>query len=486
MSQTGFTPLLIYSSSTTANVPLASNLTNNASGSELAINITDGKLFYKDNLGAVQVIATKTSTVNVSSFSAGTTGFTPATATTGVVTLAGTLATTNGGTALTVFTANQVFYASSTSVFAQSTNLQFNGTTLNVNALALGGTQNQQIGQGNASLLKNRIINGAMVIDQRNAGASVTPTNGAYTLDRWQSILSQTAKFSVQQNAGSVTASIGFNNYLGVTSLSAFSSASTDYFYQAQPIEGFNFQDLGWGTASAKTVTLSASVYSSLTGTFSGSLVNSAETRSYPFTFSIPVANTWTSISVTIVGDTSGTWLGGSSIGCRVNLNLGSGSIYLGTAGAWATANYKGVTGSVSVVGTSGATFYFVGVQLEAGSSATGFEYRQYTTELALCQRYYQKVAGQFYGATNYTGLLSGFSFPLDINMRSAPSVSGTYNVSQSRGAAPWTVSQTTGITLDNSTVTYWLNLQVANNSTQTAGICAVIYDSSFLLSSEL
>ena len=248
------------------------------------------------------------------------------------------------------------------------------------------------LGAGNASIMKNRIINGAMVIDQRNAGASVTPTSGVvYTLDRWASASSQASKFSVQQNAGSVTPPAGFTNYLGATSLSAYSVPAGDYCSLEQMIEGFNIADLGWGTANAKIVTLSFKVYSSLTGTFGGSLSNSALDRSYPFTYSIPIANTWTTISVTIAGDTSGTWLTTNGIGIRVYFGLGVGSTYSGTAGSWAGALYLSATGATSVVGTNGATFYITGVQLEVGSSATGFEYRQYQQELALCQRYYEK-----------------------------------------------------------------------------------------------
>jgi hypothetical protein len=242
--------------------------------------------------------------------------------------------------------------------------------------------------------MKNRIINGAMVIDQRNAGASVTnaASGGTYVLDRWNYIATQASKFTIQQNAGSVTPPVGFSNYLGITSSSAYSIVAGDYFGIYQPIEGFNTADLGWGTANAKTVTLSFQVYSSLTGTFGGSLANAAFNRSYPFTYSIPVANTWTTISVTISGDTSGTWVGATNgLGIRVYLGIGMGSTYSGTAGSWSSNGYFSATGATSVVGTNGATFYITGVQLEVGTQATGFEYRQYTTELALCQRYFEK-----------------------------------------------------------------------------------------------
>jgi hypothetical protein len=236
---------------------------------------------------------------------------------------------------------------------------------------------------------KNRLINSAMVIDQRNAGGTLNPTNAAlaYAIDRFFCYNSTaSSKFSIQQSS---TAPTGFSKSVLVTSSSAYSVAAGDQFYFGQLIEGFNTADLGFGTASASTVTLSFWVRSSLTGTFGGSLMNSAYNRSYPFSYTISSANTWEQKSVTIAGDTSGTWIGATNgTGLRVHFGLGVGSTLSGTANAWAGAEYYSATGATSVVGTNGATFYITGVQLEKGSTATSFDYRPYTTELQLCQRY--------------------------------------------------------------------------------------------------
>jgi len=278
------------------------------------------------------------------------------------------------------------------------------------------------LGAGNASAMKNRIINGAMVIDQRNAGASVTQnTSTTYTVDRWAIYGTVTSKFTAQQNAGSITPPVGFNYYLGCTSSSAYSITSTDRFQIAQPIEGYNMGDLGWGTANAKTVTLSFWVYSSLTGTFGGAIFNYNASRSYPFSYTISSANTWTQISVTVAGDTTGTWLQSSpnAIGLNVCFSLGSGSTLSGTAGSWSGNFYTSATGATSVVGTNGATFYITGVQLEVGSSATGFEYRQYTTELQLCQRYCQTAPYMYGDAYSTTG--ATFMKALPVTMRADP-----------------------------------------------------------------
>ena len=283
-----------------------------------------------------------------------------------------------------------------------------------------------QLGSAGVSTgFKNRIINPGMVIDQRNAGASVTPTDGQYDVDRFCGRLTQASKFTLQQNAGSVTPPTGFTKYLGATSSSAYSVVSTDFFAIEQWIEGYNCADLAWGTANAKTVTLSFQVYSSLTGTFGGSVRTYAGGYSYPFSYSIPVANTWTQISVTIAGPTAGTWNTTNSGSIGVAFSLGAGSTYSGTAGAWAAVNYLSATGATSVVGTNGATFYITGCQLEVGTTATNFEVRDYGRELILCQRYYQYGRGDARGGLN-TNNQVGYQYQFVVPMRAIPTITIT------------------------------------------------------------
>jgi len=235
---------------------------------------------------------------------------------------------------------------------------------------------------------RNRIINGNMVIDQRNAGAATTPSlSNTYNLDRWYLGFTQSSKFTVQQNAGGVTPPSGFKNYLGCTTAAAYSVGASDFFFLQQNIEGFNVADFGWGAAGAQSVTLSFWVRSSLTGTFNVNFANDYA-RGYAATYTINAANTWEQKTITIPGDTTGTWGSTNGVGVRVLFNLGSGSSTLQPVGSWGSWVGPGASGAVSVVGTSGATFYITGVQLEAGSVATAFERRPYGAELALCQRY--------------------------------------------------------------------------------------------------
>jgi hypothetical protein len=340
----------------------------------------------------------------------------------------------------------------------------------------------------------NRIINGAMVIDQRNAGASVSiPSTATYTLDRYGTVASQSSKFSVQQNAGSVTPPVGFSNYLGVTSSSAYSVPNNEIFTLYQNIEGFNTADLQWGTANAKTITISFWVRSSLTGTFGGSVANNAFDRSYPYSYTISAANTWEFKSITIAGDTTGTWVGATNgIGMRVYFPIGVGSDYSGTAGAWVGAGDISATGAVSVVGTNGATFYITGVQLEVGSTATSFDYRPYGTELALCQRYAYQITQNAVARLPGSGIADNTTqgrcnIINPVTMRSAPSLTVT-NVGNYRVYDGTVQNAPTGASIEAASVGNTL-VNFSGTSGLTVGRCVEIYSNaatSLLLSAEL
>jgi len=289
---------------------------------------------------------------------------------------------------------------------------------------------------GTTTGFKNRIINGAMVIDQRNAGASVNPNNGTstYTLDRWQVYVDASNSITVQQSS---TAPVGFVNSLLVTSTAATTPSSGQAFILRQKIEGYNTSDLNWGTSDAKTITISFWARSSLTGVFGAILKNSAGNRCYPFTYTINAANTWEQKTITITGDSTGTWLTTNGIGIYLAFSLGAGSSKQGTAGAWTSTDYDSATGATNLVATNGATLYVTGVQLEVGTQATTFDYRSYGTELALCQRYYEEIGRSssggllMAGCTTVIGQQVNTTFVYKVTKRTAPTVTrvGSWNL---------------------------------------------------------
>lgn len=312
----------------------------------------------------------------------------------------------------------------------KTTNLQNASAASPAIVLAADGSATANLSSVNGGPIagsRNRIINGDMRIDQRNAGAAVTVNASAlfYTVDRWAAGgVTSGGIFTVQRLDGQLPFS---PSMLRVNVTSAATPSSIQTYNLQQRIEGLNVSDLAFGTSAARSVTLSFKVKSTLTGTFSGALQNGAQNRSYPFTFSIPAANTATSISVTIPGDTSGTWAADNSTGMIVLFDLGGGSSTRGTAGAWSGSGLFGVTGAVSLISTVSSTLDISEVQLEPGTVATPFERRSYGQGLALCQRYFQKVgtyARQTGGAGSATSVFIGI--PTPVTMRATPSFSGS------------------------------------------------------------
>jgi hypothetical protein len=290
---------------------------------------------------------------------------------------------------------------------------------------------------------KNRIINGAQVIDQRNAGAVVTPASETVTFitDRFYFIRSITTSPTLQQ---STDAPAGFTNSLLFTN--ANTGATPTYAQVVHNIEGFNTADLGWGTANAQTITVSFRVKSSLTGTFSVAFRNSANNRSYVTTYAISAANTWETKTVTIPGDTSGTWLTNNGIGISLIYRIG-GTGGTSSTNQWTATSDAFASGSVNVMGTANATWQITGVQLEKGSTATSFDYRPFGTEVSLCQRYYEKsynldvvpgtsgaAGGTGMGGSN-TGTTTGFLGTSFVSYKVTKRVAGTITGWDNAGA---------------------------------------------------
>jgi hypothetical protein len=291
-----------------------------------------------------------------------------------------------------------------------------------------------QYGANNVGLsFKNRLINGDMTIDQRNNGAAITVnnTNLNYSVDRWWgSGKASDGVYTMQRSASTPPA--GFSNFLRVTVTTADASiAAGDTYYMGTKIEGFNVADLGFGSANAQRITISFWARSSVTGTFSGALLNGAENRSYPFTFAINAANTWEYETITIAGDTTGTWATDNSAGMVLTFDLGNGSNWRAAAGSWIAAGEYGATGAVTLISTLNATLDITGVQLEKGTVATSFDYLPFGTELFLCQRYYYKspfvAPGEIFTVyqTN-AGIVGTTTFPAP--MRTTPTMTYGYS----------------------------------------------------------
>jgi len=352
-------------------------------------------------------------------------------------------------------------------------------TVLMTGAPSIGGA-----GLGMGMGFRNRIINGDMRIDQRNAGASLSLTSvSGFPVDRWNPVIRPTGGGTAtgQQVSDAPT---GFSNSLKLTVATADTSlASQDYYFLWQKIEGFNSYDFLFGTANASSVTLSFWVKSSVTGQLSAFLQNSAESYICPISYTINAANTWEKKTITFSGATAGTWVGATNgDGLHVGFSLANGTGLQSTSGVWTASNLYGSTGDINWMATSGNTWQITGVQLEKGSTATSFDFRDYGTELGLCQRYYWQLSSSDKGgytngliyqgwADTATSSIGIAQFP--VTMRTAPtlSTSGTvadyvFRAPQSQGISP----VCNGVPTISTSGTNYVRMGATTSSTFTIG----------------
>jgi hypothetical protein len=350
------------------------------------------------------------------------------------------------------------------------------------------------LGAGNASSFKNRIINGAMTIDQRNAGAAVTVNTGAitYSLDRWAGFgVPSEGVFTINKST-TVPSSAGFVNSLVATCTTADASiGATNRYFLGQAIEGNNIADLRWGTANAQPVTLSFWVQSSLTGTYCVAILNGDASRSYVAEYTINAADTWEYKTVTIAGDTTGTWSTNESVGLYVRFGLAIGSTYQTTANAWAAGNLNATSNQVNWMSSSSSrVFRITGVQLEVGTVATSFDYRPYTTELQLCQRYGWRIADGSAtrvatGTWNST-TSADVTFVPPVTMRATPTLTVSSNGTLLDYALAW--YNVTSVILSNESSSKFITLTAVVASSSSAqgkgaawGASAGVVPSAFL-----
>ena len=325
------------------------------------------------------------------------------------------------------------------------------------------------INDGPISGTRNRIINGDMRIDQRNAGSANTSPSD-FSVDRWIHAYGSTNSTASIQRVSD--APVGFTSSLRYTVTSAaFPLANSSSI--SQRIEGFNVSDFKWGTSNASPITLSFWVKSSLTGNFGGSITNVNFDRTYPFPYTISSSNTWEYKTITIPGDTTGTWNTDNTTGIQLNFSLGAVSAREATTNVWANTIARQPTGSMNLISTNGATFQLTGVQLEAGTVATPFERRSYGQEIALCQRYYIRYSaeGGAYGCLSpsciYSQAINGVAaFSLPVQMRIQPSCgfSGSNTIQFSSGTVGYLITAVANLTSQSTT-------KVAMVSATTSGL---------------
>ena len=297
-------------------------------------------------------------------------------------------------------------------------------TVLMTGAPSIGGA-----GLGMGMGFRNRIINGDMRIDQRNAGASVTnTTNNLFAVDRWFTNLAGEYNNNVisQQNLDSLTPPANFKNYLGVKITTGTAAGASPFLSFRQQVEGYNIADAGYGTSSAQTLTCSFWARSNLVGTYAFTVRGGTPTRSYVTNFTINLADTWEFKTFVIPGDTDTGVVWESTIGAAFHVNIGlnsfQGVFSTSTLNQWHTGSFTGsTTQSNNFATTTGNAFYITGVQLEKGATATAFDYRDYGRELIMCQRYFQTITAAPGVGQHGSTTVADLSFTFRVDMRTTP-----------------------------------------------------------------
>ena len=315
--------------------------------------------------------------------------------------------------------------------------------------------------------VRNLIVNGDMMIDQRNSGASNTSNSNTYMVDRFQFQMSNVTNVQTYQQVADAPA--GFNKSLKITNNSTTQSAGTNVLCTPrQKIEGFNTAHLNYGTADAQTATVSFWVKASVTGTYPVAFTNNDFTRSFVTTYTISSANTWEYKTVIVAGDTSGTWNVDNLTGINVMFSLDTGTDKQITADSWHTGNYRGTSSCVHFLANASATWQITGLQVEVGTEATPFEHRPYDMELQRCQRYlvYNETGtGNRYVSGLDAGNTSSAYGPITLptTMRATPTISRN-NLVLRRGATNYTISNIT-------TQTYFTNTNICGLSVTASGL---------------
>ena len=277
---------------------------------------------------------------------------------------------------------------------------------------------------------RSMLINGAFQIWQRGTSAITVSGDDDFTADRFKGWANGGGTFTVEQSTDVPNNEFEFSAKLTNTATDSSVAAGDDYRW-ATDIEGYNVSPLAYGSSDAKKATLSFWVKSSLAGTYCGAFYSTTASRHYIFEYTISSADTWEYKTITIDGDTTGSWNRTNGNGLRIYWGFGSGSDVQGTADAWAAGEKWETTNQAAWIGSASATFFITGIKLEIGQTATPFEHRSYGDELALCQRYFavlQDTTAAYAGGFGFCNSTTKTKvcFPLGVALRANPTVNVT------------------------------------------------------------
>ena len=301
---------------------------------------------------------------------------------------------------------------------------------------------------------KNMVINGSFKVDQRNNGGTVSAEQGLYGVDRWKSITSNNNHFSMDREGADGTANGNFTTYMRLTTTSAHTVGSSQFFLFWQTIESKEmFDRTGFGESGAKDLSLSFWVRSSVAGPFSGSLENVAQNRSFVWEVNIDSENVWEYKTVRIPAINEGSWPR-NTLGAAAYLMFSLGTAITSPPNNWSSSQGLGSPTEVKRIEISGATLDLTGVQLEVAKEATEFEYLTFTEDLLLCSRYYQQIEGYsdlvMFGSGRANGANNAqVAVPLTVPLRSSPII-------PSLDYKTWGVSGGNAVTNGQPTVTRW------------------------------
>ena len=273
---------------------------------------------------------------------------------------------------------------------------------------------------------KNIIINGDMSIAQRGTSETGITSGGYYTVDRFTFVPSSMGTWTMSQSTD-VPSGYGFANSLKLDCTTADASpAAGDLIVLNQIIEGQNLQYIKKGTANAESLTLSFWVKSTKTGTFIAELQDTDNSRTINKSYTVNASNTWEKKTITFAGDTTGTLNNdnGSSLVLRFWLAAGTDFTSGTLATSWESqTNTNRAVGQVNIADSTSNDWYITGVQLEAGTTASDFEFLPYDVNLQRCQRYYQR---NFYPTLGVVGTASTSVHigRLVVSMRASPTLS--------------------------------------------------------------